>query len=233
MKLIYLLVSFCLLIQDDPLSDYRKIAEEWENDIAKLESLDKSEKDPDDAILFIGSSSIRLWETLQADMAPWPVVRRGYGGAKFSDLAIYCRRLIQPHEYRALVVFVTNDIKGDDKDKSPEEIVRLFRIVVAESKRHRPDAPIFLLAITPTRARWNAWPKVQLANAALQKCCEEDPQLHFVATADKYLDADGQPRVELFRDDLLHQNEAGYRLWASILKPHLEFVLKTPLTKNP
>jgi GDSL-like Lipase/Acylhydrolase family len=233
MKFLLLLVALLLIPNDDPLATYRKAATEWEDDIAKLETLDKAEKDPDHSILFIGSSSIRLWENLQADIAPWPAVRRGYGGAKFSDLAIYCGRLMKAHEYRALVVFVTNDIKGDEQDKSPEEIVRLFSIVVAESKRHRPEAPIFLLAITPTRARWKAWPQVQRANEALQKYCDADPQLHFVATADKYLNNEGLPRVELYNKDLLHLNEAGYKLWASILRTHLESVLKDPLTKNP
>jgi hypothetical protein len=82
----------------------------WEPDIAALEALDGREADPPDAILFVGSSSIRLWDSITADMAPWSVVRRGYGGARYRDLCHFAPRLVANHDPRAIVVFVGNDI---------------------------------------------------------------------------------------------------------------------------
>ena len=99
----------------------------WESDIRKFEQLDKSAIDPDNAILFAGSSSIRLWSTLREDVTPYPVIQRGFGGSKFSDLAVYAKRIVYPHQFRALVIFEANDITGIAADKSPEEVVKLFR----------------------------------------------------------------------------------------------------------
>lgn len=124
---------------------YEDAAKSWESEIQKLEVLDKSEKDPDNAILFIGSSSIRLWDNIAKDMAPYPVIRRGYGGAKFSDLIFYTERLVSPHDFRALAVFVANDISNTPEDKSPDEILKLFKEVVRIVRAKNPEKPIFLL----------------------------------------------------------------------------------------
>ncbi len=55
--------------------------EPWQSDIdgfapaiAEFEKLDQTEQYPDDAILFTGSSSVRLWKTIAEDVAPYPVI---------------------------------------------------------------------------------------------------------------------------------------------------------------
>ena len=55
-------------------------------------------------------------------MAPYPVIQRGYGGARLSDFAVYADRIISPHPCRAIVLFVANDITGSKSDKSPREV---------------------------------------------------------------------------------------------------------------
>ena len=94
----------------------------WGKDILDFEQQDKLEKDPGNAILFAGSSSIRLWSTLKEDVAPYPVIQRGFGGSKFSDLAVFAERIIYPHQFRALVIFEANDITGSTADKTPAEV---------------------------------------------------------------------------------------------------------------
>jgi len=85
------IVLSLLLLSCSPLKKYRELPEvkAWEPDIQKFEQLDKTEKYPDDAILFAGSSSIRLWSTIEKDMSPYHVIQRGYGGAKMSDFIVY------------------------------------------------------------------------------------------------------------------------------------------------
>ena len=107
----------------------------WEKDILKFEQLDKSENDPGNAILFAGSSSIRLWTTLKEDVAPYTVIQRGFGGSKFSDLAVYAKRIVYPHQFRALVIFEANDITGSKTDKSPEEVVKIFGDIIRTVKK--------------------------------------------------------------------------------------------------
>ncbi len=222
------LVSLSILLQEvDVVTPYRAAAiERWEPEIQKLEELDKREHYPDDAVLFIGSSSIRRWESIAEDMAPWKTIRRGYGGARFSDLAVFVDRLVQPHEFSALVIFVGNDIAGKPEDKEPEEVVKLFEHIVGRVRVHHKEQPIFLLAVTPTSSRFEVWPEINRMNKLLEDFCKDHSKLHFIDTSMAFLGPDGTPRDELFVKDLLHLNREGYRLWAGILQRELERVLE-------
>jgi lysophospholipase L1-like esterase len=224
-----LLIS-CVLIQlvtEDPVAKYREAAtKKWEAEIKKLEKLDGQEVDPAHAILFIGSSSIRRWETIAEDMAPWPTIRRGYGGAKLADLAVFVERMIKPHQFDALAIFVGNDITGSDADRSPEEVLELYQCVVAKVRESRPEQPIFFIAITPTGKRFHVWDKIQRANKLIEEYCTAERGLYFVSTADKFLKEDSRPNDALFVEDRLHLNEEGYRIWAAILKEAFAKVMK-------
>ena len=211
----------------DWLDRYRANAlERWEPAIQELELRDRDEPDPADGILLLGSSSIRLWDTAAVELAPYRIIRRGYGGAKFSDLAIYAERLIQPHQYRGLVVFVANDISGSPQDHSVEEVERLVRHVLSVSRSHQPDAPILIVEVTPTPKRFHVWPEIRELNARLREIGLTEPNVHFVATADHYLDSHQRPIAGLFREDALHQNEAGYEIWGTLIRSRLDEVFR-------
>jgi hypothetical protein len=198
----------------------------WEKDILKFEQQDKSEKDPANAILFAGSSSIRLWSTLKDDVAPYPVIQRGFGGSKFSDMAVYAKRIIYPHQFKALVIFEANDITGSKTDKTPAEVVKLFRDIVKTVRKKYADQPIFLFEITPTKSRWAVWPTVKQTNQMLKETCSKLHNTYFIETASSYLNKDGVPRNELFIKDMLHQNHEGYIIWGDLAKKKLDEVLK-------
>jgi hypothetical protein len=223
---IALLVSLAIALSCSPLGQYKADVRGWEDDIQQLEQLDRTHNYPAESILFVGSSSIRLWSTIEQDMAPYPVIQRGYGGAKFSDVAWYAERLIYPHRFRALILFVANDIAGSPRDKSPKEVASLFSRVVKTVRARYPDTPVFYIEVTPTPSRWPVWPQASRANRLIRRLCGSEPHLHFIATSDHFLDNNGLPRAELFRDDRLHLNRDGYRLWSRIIKASLDRVLQ-------
>ncbi|OUW76974.1 MAG: hypothetical protein CBD74_12630 [Saprospirales bacterium TMED214] len=205
--------------EDSFLARYRKKAiDKWEKDIKKLEARDAAESDPEDAIMFIGSSSIRRWSDIATDMAPFRTIERGYGGAKYSDVAIFAKRLLHPHEYRALAIFVGNDVQGKPEDHTPDQVEELVRYIVSVSNSHQADAPVFLIEVTPTSKRYSAWPAIRKVNARLREIALSTPNTHFIATAEHYLDPEGKPRDELFVGDRLHLNEAGYDQWANLIR---------------
>lgn len=209
----------------------KEAAKNWEKDIRTFEQLDKSEKYADNAILFAGSSSIRLWSTLKEDVAPYPVIQRGFGGSKFSDLAVYAKRIVYPHQFRALVVFEANDITGNTADKSPEEVVKLFHNIVRTVRKKYREQPIFVVEITPTMSRWGVWPKVQKLNQQLKQACSIKDNTYFIETSSAFLNKEGEPRNELFITDKLHQNREGYLLWGKLIRKKLEEVLAHPMIK--
>jgi hypothetical protein len=203
------------------LTKYAEDAAKWDQDVAKLSAGNATQGSPD-TILCMGSSSFRLWDSISDDMAPFKVVRRAYGGAKFCDFAIHSPKLIEGLQFRAAMIFVANDIVGKEKDKSPEEVARLAKIVMDAVRKENPEAPIFLIAITPCPSRFPTWPTIAMANRSLEKLCTPESKTYFVATQSKYLDAKGQPMPELFVKDMLHQNKEGYAIWAGLLKESLD-----------
>jgi hypothetical protein len=224
--IIYLIAG--LLLACSPVNKYRSVPEvkAWESEIQKFEQLDKSETYPPESVIFAGSSSIRLWSTVKEDMAPYPVIHRGYGGAKLSDFAVYSPRIFDPHPCRAIVIFIANDITGGEGDKTPEEVLALYKDVVKTIRKHHKDTPVFWIAITPTSSRWKAWPQVQQANNLIKEYSEKNKNLYFIRTDFAFLGSDGKPKDELFRSDLLHLNDKGYVIWKGLVKAELDKVLK-------
>ncbi|QDT01741.1 hypothetical protein K227x_01080 [Rubripirellula lacrimiformis] len=211
-------------VVDEPLR--AAAIERWEKDIAKLEALDGSQPANPDAVLLLGSSSIRRWDSAATDLSPYRVIPRGYGGAKYSDLAVFAQRLIQPHQYRAVVIFVGNDISGNPGDHSVAQVDRWTRHVIEVSRRHQPDAAILLVEVTPTQSRIDAWPQIRTLNAQLREIALSTPMVFFVDTAAHFLDPQGKPRQNLFVDDQLHLNATGYQIWGAEIRRHLDDSLR-------
>lgn len=209
------------------LEPFRAAAtDRWEEDIQRLESRNETESYSANAILFLGSSSIRRWQSIAIDVAPYEPINRGYGGSKYSNLAVYAKRLIHPHAYRALVIFVGNDVKGEPTDHTPDQVEQFIRHILHVSRAHQPDAPVLLIEVTPTKKRWQAWPKIRQLNARIREIALSTPRTYFIATAEHFLDPDGESRLELFADDELHLNEDGYDLWSSLIRSRLDEVLR-------
>jgi GDSL-like Lipase/Acylhydrolase family len=223
----WLIVLF-LTLSCVPLSKYRESTEvkAWKPDIEKFEQLDISKYYPDDAIMFAGSSSIRLWSTINKDMLPYNVIQRGYGGAKLSDFVVYADRIIYPHICQAIVIFIGNDITGGNDDKSPLEVSRLFRKTLYIIRRKFPDTPVFWISVTPTPARWSVWPEIKEANEMIRGICEKHRNTYFIDTEKYFLNSSGLPKEDLFVADKLHLNPDGYRIWAGIIKGELNRVLQ-------
>ncbi len=223
----FLLIALLLIVSCAPLNKYRELPEvkAWESDIEKFEQLDISKSYPSDAILFAGSSSIRLWSTIGKDMLPFNVIQRGYGGAKLSDFVVYADRIIYPHPCRAIVIFIANDIAGNDNDKSPLEVSQLFKKVLYIIHRKFSDTPVFWISITPTPARWKVWPEIKEANEMIKEICAKHKNTYFVETEKYFLTSSGIPRNQLFVADRLHLNADGYAIWAEIIRNELNKVL--------
>lgn len=201
---------------DDPLV--------WEEDIVAFEALDAAGAPPRDAILFVGSSSIRLWHTLTEDMAPLPVIQRGFGGARMHDVVHYADRIITPYRAHAIVIFVgANDIKFSDTPMDAAAVIEQgLETLLRTIRREQPTVEVFYIAITPTIVSWEKFEAVEAANASAEAVLAQDPHAHFIATADLFLDENGEPDKTLYQFDGLHLSTEGYALWTGRIKPLLE-----------
>ena len=212
-----------LLISCSPLKKYPLKSERWENDIKALEYIDNQEICGQDCILFVGSSSIRLWKNIKSDMSPYEVLGRGYGGAHFYDLIHYTERLVKNHNPKAIAVFVANDITGKNNgswygDLRPKQVLQLFKFFTKEIQSIHGDIPIFAIETTPTISRWSVWDKISTANDLIKDYTAKKENLNYINTRLDFLDSKGYPKEKYFMNDKLHLNKSGYKLWAKIIK---------------
>lgn len=193
----------------------------FEQEIQQLESLSDYKK-LNSYLLFVGSSSIRRWDNIAQQMAPFEVVKRGYGGAHFYDLIHFTQRLVAPHQNaKALICFVANDISGKDNDLTPGEVFRLFKLFTRQVHRIHPQLPIYFIEITPTPSRWKVWDQISQVNAKVQKYALTHHKINFIATQKKFLGSNGLPLPDLFVSDSLHLSDKAYHLWSEIIKEKL------------
>ena len=227
MKYLISLVFLLSNLSCSPLIKYSQSHRQFEEEVLLLENLDVEEKAGENDILFIGSSSIRLWDNIKEDMHPYSSVKRGYGGAHFYDLIHFSERLVKNHSPKAILIFVANDIAGSNSstnlvgDLSPNEVKRLFNYNYKLIRSIHKNIPILLIETTPTQKRWNVWSKILEANKKLERFCKQEPNLYFIRTRDMFIGVDGLPIKSLFLTDELHLNIDGYKLWSSIIKSKL------------
>jgi hypothetical protein len=206
--------------------EFRKLASDnpdvWKQEIEAFQKMDLESTLPDNAILFTGSSSIRFWKTLEEDMSPLPVIRRGFGGAKISDVIYYADEIIFSYRPKAIVLFAgTNDITGRDNDKSARQVADDFAALADMITARLPDTDLFYLPITPTTSRWEIWPEAAKANQFIREYASGNEKIHFIEATPYFMDEKGYPRGELLFWDGIHLNKDGYAIWTDLVKNSL------------
>ena len=192
---------------------------QFQAEIDSITADDTAHPPPADAVLFVGSSSIRLWTTLAEDFRGVPTINRGFGGSFIADSTFYADRIVVPYRPRLIVMYAgDNDIA---EGRSAQQVIDDFKAFVVRVRRDLPDVAIAWLSIKPSVARAALWPQMRTVNRAIARWAQTHEGVTFVDVATKMLDAHGKPRPELLREDGLHMLAAGYAIWIEALKPVL------------
>ena len=191
----------------------------FESEIRAFEAGDLSNPPPHGGIIFTGSSSIRLWTTLKEDFPGLPVVNRGFGGSMLPEVTAFLDRIVIPHKPALVVVYCGgNDINAG---RSADQVVADFKAMVAALHDALPTTRIDYISIAPNPARWAQVERVRKANRGIAEFIESDPRLAFIDVFPRMLGPDGKPRPEIFVEDGLHMNAAGYAIWTEVVRPFL------------
>lgn len=193
--------------------------ETWKGAIEKFEKQDAKQASPPDAVLFVGSSSIVMWDTKKwfPDMA---TINRGFGGSQICDSTYYADVLVTKHKPRAVVFYSgDNDIASG---KSAERVHEDFHEFLKKVRQSLPETPVIFITIKPSIARWKLRDKMQEANRLIAGETRSDKHLTILDVWPTMLGADGQPKKEIFREDGLHMNETGYKAWSELLRVKLQ-----------
>ena len=191
--------------------------EAFAGEIAAFEAADRASPPRPGGVLFVGSSSIRLWPALANDFHGVDVLQRGFGGAELSDVLRYAPRIVLPYRPRLIVLYAgDNDLAAG---KSATTVFREYQGFVTLVRRALPGTRIAFIAIKPSGSRWAFVNQMREANDLIRRYSATDRRLSFVDVFTPMLGSDGKPREELFVADRLHLSLAGYALWRDILAP--------------
>ncbi len=219
MKTIFLLGSLLfafnlVLAQEDP--DPLRFSSE----IAVFDSLDAADMPPKGCILFIGSSSIRMWKSAEKTFKKYQVINRGFGGSQASDANFFYDRLVKLYSPSKILYY-----EGDNDlavGKTPERFMKDFKIFVEKVEKDFPSTVIYFLSIKPSPSRWELADAMQTTNKMVIDYCKEKENLEFVDVFEPMLGKDGRPIPKIFTSDSLHMNPKGYKIWKKAVKPILE-----------
>lgn len=192
-------------------------ASAFEPEIARFEAADRGRPPLPGGIVFVGSSSIRLWPDLAGDFPGEPVLNRGFGGSTLADVTYFAPRIVLPYRPRMIVLYAgDNDVA---MGHTPEQVLADYLAFVRVVRRVLPTTRIVFISIKPSPSRWNVAERMREANALIAQAVKRDSLTTFVDVFTLMLDAAGHPQPELYQADSLHMAPAGYALWRTRLAP--------------
>ncbi len=201
-------------------AEEKKSPDRWLENMAAFEERDAATVPPEDALLFLGSSSIVMWELETS----WPddrTINNGFGGSNLPDAIAHFDRLVPPYDARAVIVYSgDNDIK---LGHSTAEVIANIKALHALITAAKPGVPVIFIGIKPSIARWNLWPTMKAVNLAMAALEGSLAHFYFADIAAVMLPADGSaPGDEWFKKDGLHLSPEGYAKWTAVLNEALK-----------
>jgi lysophospholipase L1-like esterase len=205
-------------------SDYPRVfepdPERFAFAIAEFQAADAANPPPKGAIVCTGSSSMRMWHPrIKDDLPGLTLLPRGFGGSHYTDLIYYLEALVFRYQPRALLLY-----EGDNDanyGKTPERIFQDFKFLVEQCREQVPDLRLYIIGSKPSLARWAIAEQMQRNNAMIQDYCRAKLGFTYIDVWPQLLDGNGQVRPELFMEDELHLNSAGYDRWTAAIAPVL------------
>lgn len=199
-----------------PYSDPARYAQA----MADFAEADRLSPPPQNAIVFVGSSSIRRWNTLVEDMAPLTVLNRGFGGSNMRDAVHHIQQAVLQYQPRAVVLY-----EGDNDLASfgatPAMVMAAFEDFYRQLHAALPESRLYVLSIKPSLSRLSVWPTMMNTNQSLAAACAEKINCRFIDVSAPMFSQDGSLSETLFVSDLLHMTPAGYKIWSDTIKPVL------------
>jgi hypothetical protein len=191
----------------------------FESTVRAYEEMDKASPPPVGAILLAGDSQFFRWKTLREDLPGYTIINRGVDSFQFSDELYYLDRLVIRYKPRQIILHVGgNDIHTG---RTPDQLLADFEALVSRVRAVLPNVPIAFTSITPGPGRWEEAPARVAANNAVKAYIATQINLQYIDLWDAMLTPEGKPRDDIWVEDRVHPNHAGYLLRVSIMRPLL------------
>ena len=193
----------------------------FEDEIKRFKEMDLQAMPPQNAILFVGSSTFRKWENMQSYFPGYNIINRGFGGSTFPDIIAYENDIIFPYHPRQIVIYCGDNDLAYSQIVTPQLVFRRFTQLFSFIRRRLPNTSIAYISIKPSPSRKKMWAKMNVANNMIRTFLNRNENTAFIDVFNKMLLSDGELRSELFSEDQLHLNKKGYALLQQSIQPYL------------
>jgi lysophospholipase L1-like esterase len=192
----------------------------WD-EIQQFKHQDSLQPPPQHAILFVGSSSFRIWKSLPNDFPDYMIINRGFGGSTLNDVIHYANDIIFPYHPRQIVIYCGDNDAASSPFISVDSIYNRFVRLYDLIRKKLPQAEITFVSIKPSPSRQQLMPLMDAVNWKIQQFLSHQPHASYVDVYHLMLDEKGLPRKDLFLSDMLHMNRKGYLIWIKAIQPEL------------
>lgn len=193
----------------------------WGNIMAKgMETKYRVLGYPQDGVVLMGSSSMQVWTSSEADLGPFHSVNVGIGGSVVKTWIPLVDKLVTPFHPKAVVIYIgANDIHNNHTaaDKIMEELAALFNRI----HRELPDAKLYYVSVYTTGAHTNLRSEDEKLNGMVKTWAEQSGYLSYTDCSAALLDTDGNVRKDIFLEDQVHLNNTGYAVWSKVIRDAL------------
>jgi hypothetical protein len=191
----------------------------YEDEVQRVEK-EKGNLAYEPKMLFYGSSSIRLWDSLYEDFGEYKPVNLGFGGSTLAACVWFFDRLVGAYQPESMIVYAGDNDLGDGRH--PEEVFIFFRQLVASVRERFGDIPLAYISIKPSVTRWNIVDSIRYTNTLIEEeILKEGRNLHYIDVYGRMLDDKGNPNRDLLDPDGLHINPKGYALWKEVVGQYI------------
>jgi lysophospholipase L1-like esterase len=205
---------------------------EWyEEEVCALERRLRESPPAAGPLIFYGSSSMRMWDSLADDFPRQGVLNLAFGGSTLAACAWFFERLVVPCRPRAIVCYAGDNDLGDGR--RPEEVLASFRELLEKVARSCPQAPFTMLSIKPSPSRWDLADRIRATNEGMRRELSGCDNRYFIDIFSAMLGSGGLPDRRLFLEDGLHVSPEGYRIWRGLLAERAADCFGRPDAGNP
>jgi lysophospholipase L1-like esterase len=183
----------------------------YEDDIKQLEKK-RAELTSTPETLFYGSSSIRMWASLNADFKDINPVNLGFGGSTLAACTWFFDRVMKGYQPKRLIIYAGDNDLADGRH--PEEVFIFFQQLVVEAAKRFGPLPCYFISLKPSISRWKLVDQFRYTNKLIAaEIAQNHPDWHWIDIFNTMLKPDGQPDAANYLSDGLHPSEKGYLIW--------------------
>ncbi len=194
----------------------------FQDEIDAFHKQDSAHFPPKYAILFVGSSSFRMWSDVQDYFPGYTIINRGFGGSTLTDVIRFAPDIIYPYRPRQVVIYCGDNDLAADASVTAQTVLERFKTLYGMIRQNLGEkVKVLYVSIKPSPSRKQLLPQMEATNTLIKEFLSKEKNAAFADVFHPMLDANGNLRPELYKEDMLHMKPAGYAIWKNVLAPHL------------